>query len=524
MKAGLSAPFKGGKGELLGMLGIGAGIGIATVAIGKIVDVMGDAVHAALEEEKSIAKLDAALRANVEGWDGNTDAIEKTLKARMRLGFADDEQRESLALIVGATKDYTKALKIQRVAMDLARLKNISLQAASEALIKVEGGQFRILKTLGIQLPKNATETEALAAVQKLATGQAEAFANTSEGKVLASQVRVGEALETLGGRIMPLFVAGVEAGAEIVESFALALDALSGKFPETTSESVDFIETMLQFSPLKDLVHRSLEGVQADLDETAREGKRGLGVVEASAETLETKFVELETQTAITTQKMRDGIRDLESAFLASAKAIIGDYYDPIEQRAELLALQTEETELRRVLASKNSTKEQIADAKKRLLEIERASTELLVTLGSTGKATQKEISAAITTWQAKAREAKGQAKADILAIIRQLALLKLAAMQASGALNFGGIANSGRGRASGGPVTAGQPYVVGENRPELFVPRVDGTIIPQAPANWQGQSSSGTNNITVNNPEPRAAEQDIGRMLRRLESLGIG
>lgn len=33
---------------------------------------------------------------------------------------------------------------------------------------------------------------------------------------------------------------------------------------------------------------------------------------------------------------------------------------------------------------------------------------------------------------------------------------------------------------RANGGPVSAGQAYIVGERRPELFVPRTSGTIIP--------------------------------------------
>lgn len=35
--------------------------------------------------------------------------------------------------------------------------------------------------------------------------------------------------------------------------------------------------------------------------------------------------------------------------------------------------------------------------------------------------------------------------------------------------------------GRASGGPVRAGQPYIVGERRRELFVPGMDGAIIPR-------------------------------------------
>lgn len=44
--------------------------------------------------------------------------------------------------------------------------------------------------------------------------------------------------------------------------------------------------------------------------------------------------------------------------------------------------------------------------------------------------------------------------------------------------------------GRAAGGPVTAGQSYVVGEHRPELFVPKVNGTILPKVPSAALGSS----------------------------------
>ena len=37
--------------------------------------------------------------------------------------------------------------------------------------------------------------------------------------------------------------------------------------------------------------------------------------------------------------------------------------------------------------------------------------------------------------------------------------------------------------GRAAGGPVRKGQPYIVGEKRPELFIPDQNGTIIPRVP-----------------------------------------
>lgn len=49
---------------------------------------------------------------------------------------------------------------------------------------------------------------------------------------------------------------------------------------------------------------------------------------------------------------------------------------------------------------------------------------------------------------------------------------------------------------RAEGGPVSAGQPYIVGERQPEVFVPRTSGTILPDVGDAVGGGSVS----ITVN------------------------
>lgn len=45
------------------------------------------------------------------------------------------------------------------------------------------------------------------------------------------------------------------------------------------------------------------------------------------------------------------------------------------------------------------------------------------------------------------------------------------------------GGRVRTGTAREHGGPVRKGQPYIVGEKRPELFVPDTDGRILPQVP-----------------------------------------
>jgi hypothetical protein len=72
---------------------------------------------------------------------------------------------------------------------------------------------------------------------------------------------------------------------------------------------------------------------------------------------------------------------------------------------------------------------------------------------------------------------------------------------------------------RAAGGPVTAGMPYIVGERRPELFVPDVNGRIIPNpGPTRTRGVAQSVTNNVVINvyggdtNQVVRALERHVG------------
>ena len=60
-----------------------------------------------------------------------------------------------------------------------------------------------------------------------------------------------------------------------------------------------------------------------------------------------------------------------------------------------------------------------------------------------------------------------------------------------------LGGILG-GLFKENGGPVKAGQPYIVGERQPELFVPRTSGTILPSVPTSGNGGTTN--NMITVN------------------------
>jgi hypothetical protein len=189
-------------------LGIGAGIGafnLLSLAIGKTTDFLGDTVKAGIEEQASIQKLTTSLRTNVPAWNGRTDAIEKTIKAQMALGFSDEEQRDSMARLVAVTHSVTRAQTIMRTAMDLARFKGISLAEATQALINIEGGRYKALGALIGSTKEIKSETEALAAVQKAAGNAAADYAQTTGGKLLTAQTLLNDKMDTLGGYTVPL-------------------------------------------------------------------------------------------------------------------------------------------------------------------------------------------------------------------------------------------------------------------------------------------------------------------------------
>lgn len=88
--------------------------------------------------------------------------------------------------------------------------------------------------------------------------------------------------------------------------------------------------------------------------------------------------------------------------------------------------------------------------------------------------------VTGGLNTLDAAAGPASGPLKIlnGIAAIMQTLG--NSAGGMSSSLMNFLMLKLGLRGKAAGGPVDDKQPYIVGEKGPELFIPKVDGTIIP--------------------------------------------
>lgn len=114
-------------------------------------------------------------------------------------------------------------------------------------------------------------------------------------------------------------------------------------------------------------------------------------------------------------------------------------------------------------------------------------------------GNVVAKGLESAFAKWTTGAKLDVKEMVSSMLADMAQLAFKNSVSQLlfgSSGSVNnggglFGSLATSLFKREGGGPVTAGQPYIVGEKRPEVFVPKTSGYILPEVPQGRGGGSS---------------------------------
>jgi len=503
----------GAKGFAIGAGAVAAGAAIAALgmAVSKAGDILSDATAAALEEEVSIQKLGTALKANVRDWDGNTKAIEDVLKARMKLGFSDDEQRDSLAILVARTGDVTKALDIERAAMDLARLKSIPLAEATKAISMGMMGTGRALKELGINVKDYANGQEILTAIQKKAAGQAEDYARTNAGKLLVSQVKVGEAMETFGAVTMPAMVAATEFAADKVTELAGSLDVVT-RAAGPASDGLkaigvdagnlgDFLTTGLLdvIGGLWDKAwyhaHRAMGDSVVAMEDSGVSLIGNFGRVGAATRDTGTGFDRMASRAQDGTEATADSFDTMTGRIKTAAQDMIDQAFAPVIANDKLLAATAEASAARRIIASSTATKAEKADARERLASLLKDQTDALLVMAGLGETNHASYKDGMKSLDKAIAAATGDMKKALIEARRQIRMTALAADSVGVKVTM----TYGHGKAAGGPVAAGSPYIVGEKGPEMFVPKSAGTIIPNDALTSSGTRIGG-GGITIN------------------------
>jgi hypothetical protein len=201
-----------GLGKVAGKVGSGIAKGLKVAAIGvgaALTAAAGAAIFftkAAIEDEAAQTKLVAVLKKRNLASEENLATVDKLIAAGAELAFTDDEVRAGLATATQFTKKFSDSQKILSTAQEVARAKNISLEAATELVGKAYQGNTKGLKSLGIETKKGAKGLSVLSAVNKKFAGSAAAYSKTTAGQFAVLTNTLAETGEEIGYALLPVF------------------------------------------------------------------------------------------------------------------------------------------------------------------------------------------------------------------------------------------------------------------------------------------------------------------------------
>jgi hypothetical protein len=168
------------------------------------------AVKAALDDERSTLKLNAALKARGILTDGLKAAIDKQIESMAALGIADDEVRAGIEVSSRFFSKQADILAVNAAAADIAAVTGGDLADIITTIGKGARGTTRGLTALGITVKKGATLQDILTASTKVYGGIAAEIADSTSGRLSQAQVRFNEAVEKFGYKLMPVFEKGL--------------------------------------------------------------------------------------------------------------------------------------------------------------------------------------------------------------------------------------------------------------------------------------------------------------------------
>lgn len=416
-------------GSQLGAMGKAAAFSAGAAGIGLLSIALVESVKAASEAEKSQKLMATAVGQAGFAYADYATEIERAVQATSKLSGLDDEAlQDSFSSLVRTTGDVGKALDSMSLAADLARGRNISLEAATALVTKAELGKAGALTRAGIALGDAKTATELLAVLQDKYAGSAEAYGETSAGAHDRFRVAVENLSEKVGSVLLPALTVWANHLTTVLDEVDKVVAALG--FLKPILEAIAFLLS-LQFKAALFVAKVEIAAVTAAVDLA----KSAFDAVKSAALAVATFFQGVwltATGVAKTAASGVDTAVDgLKAAFNAakSAASAVADFVSG------------------RLTTVLNAAKSPISTLK------------------------------GIVSGLAGAFNAVVDAIQSLISWIAKIpSKISLPSIPGGGLLD-----KVLPGRAHGGPVSGGGLYMVGERGPELFSPgRGGGTIIP--------------------------------------------
>jgi hypothetical protein len=339
------------------------------LSVGVVVDQLGKAVRAAAEDQKAQEQLELAVRNNTTANTEQIAEMEKSIgKMEMQKAVADDVLRPSLASLVRATGDVTKAQGLLNLALDISAATGRDLQSVTIALSRAQMGNMTALTRLGIPLNAAAVKSKDLAALQQdLAVrfaGASDAAANSADGGMKKLQIALDNAYEAVGYKLLPVLGDYVTVIADL-STKAINAEEEQSKF----GQAFNFLaKEMLPVLKILPLINKQVSNYADGIQEAT-------GFSEDFARISRLQNMNLSKETVV--------LKDNEKAQRAAADA---------KKKARQAAKEYADTLRERVQTSLNMVNDQLKHAQDEFDSLARATSESITSMVSLAEAVRTQ------------------------------------------------------------------------------------------------------------------------------------
>ncbi len=217
--AGFGATTSSGLSKFAAIGGVALGaVAIGAVAVGVA------SVKAADDFEQSHARLENAVKKIGSSWDAESGKVSDLNSKMEKLGFTNSDTENSLSRLVLATGNVSQSTKLMGLAADIARARNISLQSATDLLVKVEGQRYiGLSKTLGVSKEVIAgfhSQADAVKFLTDRFGGSAQKNADTFAGKMQVLDAQLTDTAKNIGEVLIPVLESLAGGFADVVNFF----------------------------------------------------------------------------------------------------------------------------------------------------------------------------------------------------------------------------------------------------------------------------------------------------------------
>lgn len=238
---------KGTKDAIKSLKGLAKSQLGASVSAATLIEFSRRSMQAAMEDAAAQKQLSIALTNSTGATMSQQGQIEKNVAAmQYQYAVADDQLRPALGNLTRTTGNLAESQTLLESSLNISAATGRDLESVSLAVAKAYNGNYKALRSMGLQISDSAIKSKDFAKVMSevdaATAGAGEAFANTAQGGMQKLNIKFQDLQENIGNNLLTVLIPATDAIQKLGDT-AETSGKKTGFWADLASSSFDWMK-----------------------------------------------------------------------------------------------------------------------------------------------------------------------------------------------------------------------------------------------------------------------------------------